>query len=57
MRIRIDVLDLLLPERCAACGASERIVCASCLAALRLLRGPLCARCGAPTAWASIASA
>jgi predicted amidophosphoribosyltransferase len=51
MRIRIDVLDLLLPERCAACGRGERIVCASCLAALRLLRGPLCARCGAPTAW------
>jgi ComF family protein len=44
-------LDLLVPERCAACGAGERIVCASCLAAVRLLHGPLCARCGAPTAW------
>jgi predicted amidophosphoribosyltransferase len=43
--------DLLVPERCAACGAGERVVCAGCLAALRLLRGPLCARCGAPTAW------
>jgi predicted amidophosphoribosyltransferase len=45
------LLDLLLPERCTACGAGERIVCGPCLAALRLLRGPLCARCGAPTAW------
>lgn len=45
------LLDLLVPERCAACGAGERLVCAGCLAALRLLRGPLCARCGAPTAW------
>jgi ComF family protein len=49
--MRFDLVDLLLPERCAACGAGERIVCASCLAALRPLRGPLCARCGAPTAW------
>jgi predicted amidophosphoribosyltransferase len=48
---RIDLVGLLLPERCAACGAGERIVCGSCIAALRLLHGPLCARCGAPTAW------
>jgi ComF family protein len=47
----LDVLDLLVPQRCAACGAGERIVCAACLAELRLLRGPLCARCGSPTAW------
>jgi predicted amidophosphoribosyltransferase len=45
------LLDLLVPERCAACGAGERVVCAPCLADLRLLRGPLCARCGSPTAW------
>jgi competence protein ComFC len=48
---RVDLLSLVVPERCAACGAGERSVCASCLAALRPLRGPLCARCGAPTAW------
>jgi predicted amidophosphoribosyltransferase len=47
----LDVLDLLVPQRCAACGAGERIVCAACVGELRLLRGPLCARCGAPTAW------
>jgi predicted amidophosphoribosyltransferase len=48
---RVDLVGLFLPERCAACGAGERVVCGSCIAALRLLRGPLCARCGAPTAW------
>jgi predicted amidophosphoribosyltransferase len=47
----LRLFDLLVPERCAACGAGERIVCAGCLAALLLLRGPFCARCGAPTAW------
>lgn len=50
-RCTLRLLDLLVPERCAACGAGERIVCGGCLAALQLLRGPLCARCGAPTAW------
>jgi ComF family protein len=48
---RLRFLDLVVPDRCASCGAGERIVCAGCLASLRLLRGPLCARCGAPTAW------
>jgi predicted amidophosphoribosyltransferase len=47
----LRLLDMLVPERCAACGAGERMVCPGCLSALRLLRGPLCARCGAPTAW------
>jgi predicted amidophosphoribosyltransferase len=47
----LRLLDVLVPERCAACGAGERIICPACLAALHLLRGPLCARCGAPTAW------
>jgi ComF family protein len=50
-RVAHGWVDLLVPERCAACGAGERIVCAACLTELRLLRGPLCARCGAPTAW------
>jgi ComF family protein len=50
-RARLRLFDVLVPERCASCGAGERIVCASCIAALQLLRGPLCARCGASTAW------
>ncbi|HEX3256518.1 MAG TPA: double zinc ribbon domain-containing protein [Gaiellaceae bacterium] len=47
----LRLLDLLLPRRCAACGHGEELVCASCRAGLRRLDGPLCARCGAPTAW------
>jgi predicted amidophosphoribosyltransferase len=46
------VLDLLLPERCVACGAGEQgLFCAECRSGLLRLRGTLCARCGAPTAW------
>ena len=45
------VLDLLLPERCVVCGSSGESVCEGCAAGLRVLRGPLCDRCGAPTAW------
>jgi predicted amidophosphoribosyltransferase len=44
-------VDLLLPRRCVSCGASGTGFCASCRAALRPLVPPLCARCGAPTAW------
>jgi ComF family protein len=47
----VGALDLLLPVRCAACGVEARLLCAACRARLRLLRPPLCARCGAPTAW------
>jgi predicted amidophosphoribosyltransferase len=45
------LLDFLLPVRCVVCGAPSRTVCAACLAGLRRLRGPRCARCGTPTAW------
>lgn len=45
------LVDLLLPRRCAACGAGERLLCATCRTALVLLTGPRCERCGAPTAW------
>jgi predicted amidophosphoribosyltransferase len=45
------LVDLLLPRRCAACGGGERLLCAGCRAALVLLTGPRCERCGAPTAW------
>jgi len=45
------LFDLLLPLRCVVCGAPSRAVCESCLAGLRRLRGPRCARCGAPTSW------
>jgi predicted amidophosphoribosyltransferase len=45
------VLDLLLPQRCVVCGSDGSQLCVGCLAGLPLLRPPLCARCGAPTAW------
>jgi predicted amidophosphoribosyltransferase len=45
------LLDLLLPRRCAGCGAPGEDVCGGCEAALRRIRPPLCALCGAPAAW------
>jgi ComF family protein len=47
----VDFLGLLLPQRCAACSRHGVALCPSCHAGLRRLRSPLCARCGAPTAW------
>lgn len=45
------LLELLLPQRCAGCGARADALCAGCRALLYRLEEPLCARCGAPTAW------
>jgi predicted amidophosphoribosyltransferase len=45
------VLDLLLPQRCVVCGSGGRQLCAGCREELPRLEPPLCARCGAPTAW------
>ena len=45
------MLDLLLPQRCLVCAAPGGQVCAACTSALRRVGPPLCARCGAPTAW------
>lgn len=45
------LLDLLLPRRCAACGAQADTLCAACVCALRPLVDPRCALCGSPTAW------
>ena len=47
----VDLLDLVLPRRCAVCSRFGELLCASCRSELRPLTGPLCARCGAPTAW------
>jgi predicted amidophosphoribosyltransferase len=47
----LNLLDLLLPERCAGCGREGAGFCAGCLGQLVRLREPLCARCGAPVAW------
>jgi predicted amidophosphoribosyltransferase len=45
------VLELLLPQRCVVCGGGGRQLCAGCREELPRLEPPLCARCGAPTAW------
>ncbi|TML56016.1 MAG: ComF family protein [Actinobacteria bacterium] len=45
------LLDLLLPVRCVVCAAGGEELCGPCRERLPLLRPPLCARCGAPTAW------
>jgi predicted amidophosphoribosyltransferase len=45
------VLDLLLPRRCLVCDAAGTLLCAPCRTRLPPLTPPLCACCGAPTAW------
>jgi predicted amidophosphoribosyltransferase len=45
------MLDLLLPQRCVVCGCGGRQLCVACREELPRLEPPLCARCGAPTAW------
>ena len=45
------MLELLLPLRCAACGEPGSELCERCRERLPRLCGPLCERCGAPTAW------
>lgn len=45
------MLDLLLPQRCVVCGGGGRQLCAACRDELPRIDPPLCARCGAPTAW------
>jgi predicted amidophosphoribosyltransferase len=47
----VHLLDFLLPQRCLVCGVSGASVCAACGERLPRLRPPLCARCGAATAW------
>lgn len=45
------MLELLLPQRCVVCGGGGSQLCAACREELQRLEPPLCARCGAPTAW------
>jgi ComF family protein len=47
----VDLVAVLLPQRCAVCGAAGLPLCASCRSRLPRLRPPWCARCGASTAW------
>src|SRR3954467_9450070 len=45
------MLDLLLPQRCVVCGCGGKQLCADGRDELQRIEPPLCARCGAPTAW------
>jgi predicted amidophosphoribosyltransferase len=45
------MLDLLLPQPCVVCGSGGRQLCSGCREGLQRIEPPLCARCGAPTAW------
>ena len=42
---------MLLPQRCVGCDAPGEPICTRCVRGFHRLRGPLCERCGAPTAW------
>ena len=44
------LLDVVLPPRCALCSSCEEPLCGPCLAQRPYLAGPVCARCGRPTA-------
>ena len=46
-----NVLDLVAPRRCAVCGLVDADLCDPCRSSLQRIQDPLCARCGAPTAW------
>ena len=45
------MLELLLPQRCLACGRGGALVCRDCVEALPRIAPPLCERCGRPTSW------
>ena len=45
------MLDLLLPRRCLVCDVAGTMLCADCCVLLPRVAPPLCALCGAPTAW------
>src|ERR671915_1748512 len=45
------LFDLVLPQRCVVCARGRVQLCVACRTTFPRLREPLCARCGAPTAW------
>ena len=47
----MDLLGVLLPQRCAVCALPGAELCSGCRDAFRRLTGPGCSRCAAPTAW------
>lgn len=47
----VGLLDLLLPERCAACELPGPALCDGCRRGLVRLVPPVCERCGSPGPW------
>jgi predicted amidophosphoribosyltransferase len=47
----MGLLDLVLPQRCLVCSSPGGQLCVTCLDGMPRIEPPLCARCGAPTAW------
>jgi predicted amidophosphoribosyltransferase len=45
------LFDLIFPRRCVVCSLPGAALCPRCTISLPRIEGPLCARCGAPTAW------
>lgn len=43
-----QLLDILFPPRCVACGAAGAWFCSACLAAVTPLPSPFCSHCGRP---------
>jgi competence protein ComFC len=54
-KIYLDALaDMFYPERCVGCGLrSSDVLCRACFEALPRVGGPVCGRCGLPTAFAT----
>ena len=48
--------DLFFPQRCVGCGRrASDVLCRGCFEALPGIGRPVCARCGAPTAFETFA--
>jgi ComF family protein len=47
-RFRNALLDLVLPPRCAGCGHTGSLWCATCHSAVQLVCDPVCPHCGRP---------
>jgi predicted amidophosphoribosyltransferase len=46
----MPIASFFAPSRCLSCRAPGPALCTTCRAAIVVLDGPLCTRCGAPTA-------
>ena len=45
-QVRLALLDLIFPPRCAGCGRGGEWFCSNCVASLHKVEPPICERCG-----------